>query len=172
MEIPYTKIPYNVEQIGSSVDNGCFSSCRKVEKSNCKLPRCVMTNGKKRQYCRLSNKYRLVKSGNHCITKKRITEEVASRKIGKHIINWKNNSKKVKHETTLLNKQITDAQTLKTIKENIMARRIKKLVLATPTQRRVYFLKSVCSDSGACLSFGTQIKKINELFNGFATLIM
>ena len=51
MEIPYTKIPYNVEQIGSSVDNGCFSSCRKVEKSNCKLPRCVMTNGKKRQYC-------------------------------------------------------------------------------------------------------------------------
>ena len=37
MEIPYTKIPYNVEQIGSSVDNGCSGTItndnRKAKKS-------------------------------------------------------------------------------------------------------------------------------------------
>ena len=38
----------------------CFSSCRKLEKSKCDKPLCVMTNGKKYKYCRLSDKYKLV----------------------------------------------------------------------------------------------------------------
>ena len=144
----------------------CFSTCQKTVKSKCNLPRCVMTNGKKRQYCRLSKTYKLLRSGNNCITKKRLfTKTEASNKIGKMILNKRNNTKKIKEEEN----ERKEANILETIKKNIMARRIKKLVLATPLQRRVYFLKSVCFDSGACLSFGTQIKKINELFNGFTT---
>lgn len=149
----------------------CYSSCRKVERSKCNLPRCVMTNGKTRQYCTLSNKYYLVKSGNQCITKKRLTLEDSKKKIGKLLLNKQKNKKadtlKNKQELTNQLKEAYTVRALNRLKKNIMGRRIKKIVLATPAQRRTYFLKSVCSDSNACLSFGTQIKKINDLFNGF-----
>jgi hypothetical protein len=165
----------------NKITKKCYSSCRKIEQNKCNLPRCVMTNGEKRQYCRLSHNYYLVKSGDHCITRKRLTKEDSSKKIGRFILDRRNktnktnkNNEKMKtrkaEQIALLKPEMIEAHkaiTLKALKKKIMGRRIKKIVLATPSQRRAFFLKSICSSSGSCLSFGTQIKKINNLFNGF-----
>ena len=45
---------------------------------------------------------------------------------------------------------------------------IKKFMLKTTDKRRTQFLKTVCSDSGVCIAFGQETKKINDFFGGFA----
>ena len=44
---------------------------------------------------------------------------------------------------------------------------IQKFMLKTTNKRRTQFLKTVCSDSGVCIVFGQETKKINDFFGGF-----
>jgi hypothetical protein len=44
---------------------------------------------------------------------------------------------------------------------------IQNFMLKTTNKRRTQFLKTVCSDSGVCLAFGQETKKINDFFGGF-----
>ena len=46
--------------------------------------------------------------------------------------------------------------------------KIGRFMLKTGDRRRGVFLKTICSDSGACIAFGTQIQKINTFFNNFS----
>lgn len=47
------------------------------------------------------------------------------------------------------------------------AKTITKFMKQTSIKRKSRFLKVVCSDSGACIAVGTEIKKINQFFNHY-----
>jgi hypothetical protein len=47
------------------------------------------------------------------------------------------------------------------------ARTIKKFMKTTENTRRSKFLQIICSDSGVCIAFGKERKKIFDFFNGF-----
>jgi len=47
------------------------------------------------------------------------------------------------------------------------ARTIKKFMKTTEYTRRSNFLQEICSDSGVCIAFGQERKKIFDFFNGF-----
>ena len=46
---------------------------------------------------------------------------------------------------------------------------IRKFILNTSAKRKAFFLKSVCSDSGVCITFGNESEKIKKLFGGFTS---
>jgi hypothetical protein len=52
---------------------------------------------------------------------------------------------------------------------NANANIITKFMLNTEDKRKALFLKTICSESGACISFGTEIAKINQFFDYFIT---
>jgi hypothetical protein len=57
---------------------------------------------------------------------------------------------------------------MKTVKNREAAKKIAKFMeRIDPTKRREMFLKSICSDSGICIAFGKETKKIKEHFGGF-----
>jgi hypothetical protein len=49
------------------------------------------------------------------------------------------------------------------------SRKLAKFFKNTTLKRRVRFLSTVCSNSNICITFGKEIKKINEFFDGFTT---
>lgn len=53
------------------------------------------------------------------------------------------------------------------IKQN-RSRKIQRFFKKTEKRRKELFLKSICSDSGVCIAFGTESKKIKEFFDNFA----
>jgi len=135
----------------------CFSECRGLKPNDCVVTEdkdtCKMTNGSRYKYCRLSRKYVMNKDCN-------ITQKL------KHNRSVKENSP-IKENTPI--KPSSPTSQSKT-RKNIAARKIiGKFMLATAAQRRAHFLKTVCSDSGACIAFGTESKKIKDFFDGFTT---
>ena len=56
----------------------------------------------------------------------------------------------------------------KRINKKLAKLKIGSFMLKTGDRRRGVFLKTICSDSGACIAFGTQIQKINTFFNNFS----
>ena len=55
-------------------------------------------------------------------------------------------------------------------KTKVASRKIGRFMMETKLKRQARFLKSICSDSGVCVAFGTEINKINEFFNNFTDL--
>ena len=47
------------------------------------------------------------------------------------------------------------------------ASKIGRFMKRTEVKRKSHFLKTVCSDSGACIAVGTEIKRINQFFNHY-----
>ena len=84
------------------------------------------------------------------------TQKQARKTIGRFM--KKTEQKRKSNFVRLQAKKHTQKRARKTI-----ARFMKK----TENKRRLMFLKSICSDSGVCIAFGTESKKIFEFFNGF-----
>jgi hypothetical protein len=55
----------------------------------------------------------------------------------------------------------------KTVKNTKAAEKIRKFMRKTTQKRRARFLKTICEDSGICIAFGTENKKIINFFNNF-----
>ena len=49
------------------------------------------------------------------------------------------------------------------------AKTVGKFMKKTGSKRKAEFLKAICSDSGVCIAFGKERKKIFDFFNGFTT---
>jgi hypothetical protein len=115
----------------------CFSKCRKVPETLCTHEECRYVNGSQYSYCRLSNDYEL---DENCISRKKTYKNAKSKTTKK----------------------------MKTVKNREAAKKIAKFMeRIDPTKRREMFLKSICSDSGICIAFGKETKKIKEHFGGF-----
>jgi hypothetical protein len=54
------------------------------------------------------------------------------------------------------------------IKRATAKKRISKFMKSTKPQRQSAFLNAICSDSGICIGFGKENKKIKEFFDGFS----
>ena len=65
------------------------------------------------------------------------------------------------HKTTTKSASRTRSKTRKA------ATKIQRFFKRTETPRKIAFLKAVCSDSGECVMFGKEIKKIKRVFNDF-----
>lgn len=56
----------------------------------------------------------------------------------------------------------------KKVNKKMAKLKIGSFMMKTGDRRRGVFLKTICSDSGACIAFGSQIQKINSFFNNFS----
>jgi len=171
----------------------CFSKCRKIPEDSCKEKSriCQFTKGS-RKYCRISKLYTLDNKCNMIKKKIKIKPKEASQKIGNFILNitkkhrQKQQQEKIqqdKQKQSLASKKIGNfivnitkkhrqKQQQEKIqqdkqKQSLASKKIGKFMLNTENKRKAFFLKSICSDSGVCLAFGTEINKINQFFNGF-----
>jgi hypothetical protein len=118
-----------------------------------KAPRCSYINGDKIQYCSLAHKFKMKKYPDCQITRRLKTEE----KHNKSARLIQQSFKRVKQERE--NERQTKGA-------NVVARFMRR----TTHKRRAEFLKAVCSDSGVCMAFGTNRKKILEFFGGFTNM--
>jgi len=136
----------------------CFSKCRQVPEDSCKEKTrlCQFTKGN-RKYCRISKFYKLDKNCNMTKKTKKITKSEASLKIKKFLLN----------KTRKRKEQKIIEQKIKENKKIAASKKISKFMVKTGNKRRAHFLKTICFDSGACLSFGTEVKTINKFFNHF-----
>jgi hypothetical protein len=133
----------------------CVSGCKGFTEEQCnKTVRCSYTNGEKHQYCRLSQEYKMGKKPNCNITKRLSNKEnrIQSANIIKKFIKSKKQSKK---QDSIESKREKS--------KNIIGRFMKN----TSQKRRLEFLKAICSDSGVCMAFGTNRKKILDFFDNF-----
>jgi hypothetical protein len=55
------------------------------------------------------------------------------------------------------------------VSQQTAARKLSKFFKTSSVKRRVKFLNTVCSNSNICITFGKEIKKINEFFDGFTS---
>lgn len=142
----------------------CYSKCRKVIKSECNPPKCAYTDGASRKYCRLNTKkYRLVHSikddkivCNTTLKNNKVNRTSAALRINRFV----NKHRKEKKSFSLDKKSVT---LVKKTPTGVIGRFMRK----TAKKRRAEFLKSICSDSGVCITFGQQSKKIIDFFLGF-----
>ena len=131
----------------------CFSKCRQLPEDSCKEKTrlCQFTKGN-RKYCRISKFYKLDKNCNMIKKTKKVTKAEASLKIKKFLLN-----KTRKHKE----------QKIKEHQKKAASKKISKFMIKTGNKRKAHFLKTICFDSGACLTFGTEINNINKFFNYF-----
>jgi hypothetical protein len=126
-----------------------FSECRGVKQEECyNNPICIYTNGKKYKYCRLSGRYILDKETKRVVLKEK--KEKKNKTIKKKVINQK-----------VLNQE--------SIQKNA-SKKIIKFMRDFTFKRKSNYLSKVCLDSGLCLAFGTESKRIKDFFNGFKGL--
>jgi hypothetical protein len=128
----------------------CFSECRKQTHNDCNInSKCSFINGKMHKYCKLDKKFKMDKTRKCKVIKK------IKKKDGAVII-----SKFMKKYATRKRNKLNDADA---------GVRIHKFMKNTEIKRTGKFLQNICSDSGHCLSFGTEKNKINTFFNNFNT---
>ena len=147
----------------------CFSKCRRLPKDECiNKPRlCKYTNGRTFKYCKLSKNYALDKNCNMTRKKRKQTKDEAAKTITKFMKKnvSKNVAKKIANELAekmeIFKRKMEEKRPIKA------AEKIGKFMKQTELKRKSHFLKTVCSDSGACIAVGTEIKKINEFFNDY-----
>jgi hypothetical protein len=136
----------------------CVSGCKGFPYNDCnKAPRCTYINGEKNQYCRLAHKYKMGKHPDCQVTRrlKKAEKHNKSAKIIQQLYKRNKNEKEKEKE----NEKNKDAS-------NVVARFMRR----TTHKRRAEFLKAVCSDSGVCMAFGTNRKKILEFFGRFTNM--
>ena len=112
------------------------SVCKGLTEEKCnETPDCKYTTGT-RKYCRVKK--------NNTPTKKRIPPII---------------QKETKKYTRKKMKKYTQKDRIQA------AEKITQFFKKTGHKRNILFLKSICADSGACISFGKEIDKINAFFN-------
>jgi hypothetical protein len=142
----------------------CVSHCIKLEKKNCTTQKkCTYINGDKRKYCSLSRKYKMDPPSCNVTRKYKKTDKEDKEDAAKLIQKVFRKSMKTKRT----HKEDSNKKELE--KQQNAAKKLAKFMLKTGDKRKALFLKTICSDSGACISFGTEIAKINKFFNNFTT---
>lgn len=132
----------------------CVSGCKGFPHNTCnKAPRCSYINGEKNQYCRLAHKFKM-KAYPDCSVTRRLKKAEKLNKSAKVIQELYRRVKENKQANKTTNAS------------NVVARFMRR----TTHKRRAEFLKAVCSDSGVCMAFGTNRKKILEFFGGFTNM--
>jgi hypothetical protein len=122
----------------------CISGCKGFILDECnQAPRCSYVNGMTRKYCRLSSKYKMGPKPKCTIRNRKMN--IKQEAVKKMVQNFKIN------------------------KINSKSQIIKNFMLRTKSKRKSNYLKIVCSDSGVCIAFGTNSKKIVDFFDGFTT---
>ena len=136
----------------------CFSECRKKNQTECeKMDKCYFINGKTRKYCRLKNKYRM--DTDCSISRKNINSPIIKPITKK--IKIKIKIKKPIKETARTDEKDSQIKRIKAVKT------IQRFMNRTKHKRKAEFLKTLCSDSGACIAFGTYANEIKKHFGGF-----
>ena len=65
------------------------------------------------------------------------------------------------------NDEKTEDKSLEPKKEMVASKKISDFMLKNKSKITLNFLKTICSDSGMCISFGTEVNKINKFFDNF-----
>ena len=113
----------------------CISGCKGFILDECnQAPRCSYVNGMTRKYCRLSSKYKMGPKPKCTVRNRKM--DIKQEAVKKMVQNFKIN------------------------KINSKSQIIKNFMLRTKSKRKSNYLKIVCSDSGVCIAFGTNSKKI------------
>jgi hypothetical protein len=158
-----------------------FSECRGIPKKDCPdNEKCIFVNGQKYQYCRLSGKYRLNKETGKAVLRK--TQKMRMEKGLKiyHALSQKPGEKEAVKTLEYLQKEAQqlvaeeEAKPLtpknQTRKMSAAKKRVGQFLLNTTFRRKANYLTKKCLDSGLCLAFGTEAKRIKDLFRGFKGL--
>ena len=129
------------------METNAHKVCQKLSKEDCeKKEQCIYTRGTKRKFCRVKNNLKK--------TNKNLTKKVIPPKKYKLIIKQTQKSKEML-ERENMEKEANARE--------IIGRFMKK----TKHTRKSTFLRSICSDSGLCLAFGTRSDEIKKHFGGF-----
>jgi len=146
----------------------CFSRCRQLPEEDCreKTRLCQYTKGT-RKYCRISKYYTLNKNCDMIKKKKKLTKTEASKTIGKFVLNKTRKHKLLQQELVEQEERLYQEQLKKQQDREKALKKVGNFVLKNKSNLRANYLKTICADSGACISFGTEVKKINELFDHF-----
>jgi hypothetical protein len=104
------------------------------------------------------NKYVLKKKKN--ITKKNTLKKKIIKKKSKKYV------KQAKFKLFQYGSSGTEEEQLLEERQKAL-KKVGNFVLKNKSKIRANFLKTICSDSGVCIAFGTEIKNINEFFNNF-----
>jgi hypothetical protein len=85
-------------------------------------------------------------------------------------------SKKYRHSRKKIGKQKRNTTIKRTTRKYrkrggvlFPGEKIKKFITERRQKMTANFLKSICSDSGVCIAFGTENEKIKKFFNGFSS---
>jgi len=169
------------------------STCRKRPEDDCrKTYRCSYTNGQKRQFCRLSSKYKMNKQT--CNVTRRFTKKTAASRI-QQFIRSRRNRKSPEKVSSVIPKKRSPKKVSKILKNKkspkkvpvtpvrvpgptdleiqefrnkVHARRLLRFMKKVdPTKRRGAFLNGICSDAGVCMAFGKETATIKKHFDGF-----
>jgi len=151
----------------------CVSGCKGLATTICeRAPKCSYVNGQTRKYCRLGSKNKMGKPP-RCTVTKRIHKSKIKIEAAKKIANFlKEKTRKIiKEKTPTPIKEKTPTpikeKTPTPIKKKTPSKVIGRFMLKTGDKRKLTYLKAICSDSGVCIAFGQNSKKIIDYFDGF-----
>ena len=120
----------------------CFSKCRRLTHADCLTKdQCYYTNGKTRKFCRLQHRFKMDKDCQVTRRYKKGEEHIAEQHLA---------AQQKKAEAQLKAKAV-----------------LTRFFRKTKHRRKAEFLKSICSDSGVCIAFGTSAGAIKQFFGGF-----
>ena len=144
----------------------CKSTCRKRTPDDCrKTVRCSYTNGSKRQFCRLSAKYKMNKQT--CKIGRRFSKKSATQRIRDFVVQAKRAKSEKSEKAEKAGPSGTEIQEFH---NKVQARRLARFMRGVdPHKRRAAFLRGVCSDAGVCIAFGKENAKIRKHFDGFTS---
>jgi hypothetical protein len=141
----------------TSTNKNKSSQCKGLAKNNCFQP-CKYVDTEKRQYCRISGKKNVEKVENAKNTIRRFITKVITKKR-KSRQNTSRKSKSMSEKKEKRSKQIEKVNKAKNTIGNFLYKNREKI--------RANYLRIVCSDSGVCIAFGKESKKINDFFQFF-----
>jgi hypothetical protein len=142
----------------TTVNNRKVSQCKGLAKNNCYQP-CKYVDTEKRQYCRISGKKNVEKVEKAKNTIRRFITKVITKKRESRKNTSRKSSRSISEKKRMRSKQIE--------KVNKAKNTIGRFLYKNREKIRANYLKIVCSDSGVCIAFGKESKKINDFFKFF-----
>jgi hypothetical protein len=142
----------------TTVNNRKVSQCQGLAKNNCFQP-CKYVDTQKRQYCRISGKRNVEKVEKAKNTIRRFITKVITKKRESKQNTSRKSSRSMSEKKRIRSKQIQKVNKAKNTIGMFLYKNREKI--------RANYLKIVCSDSGVCIAFGKESKKINDFFQFF-----
>lgn len=147
----------------------CFSKCRGMKEIDCKDPCSFIA----KKYCRLSGQYKMDPPGCEVVKKGKAKPQPLneSKPLAKRTVRLKTSSKKATLKSPTIAKNNTTksrATRLWSVNRHtpkeFAAKTIQTFMKKTEGKRKALFLQSICSDSGLCIAFGKETKKLMDFF--------